>query len=95
MGQSGDVNHIIGPPLVPISDSDRRALQRLVSSSVSRDELPSLIETIVSNVKPANIYKCLERSADAQTFIDVVDEVCHGTTLQRNEPIANLFLARL
>ena len=95
IGQSGDANHIIEPPLVFISDSDKRALQRLVGSSVSQDELPSLIRTIVSNVKPADIHKCLERSADAQAFIDVLDKVCDGTKLHRNEPNVNLFFVRL
>jgi len=69
-----DTNHPSEPPL--ISDSDSRALQRLVSGAVPQDELPSAIETILSNVKAADIVRSLQRS-DAQTFIDVMDEVRH------------------
>ncbi|KAF9643933.1 kinase-like protein [Thelephora ganbajun] len=73
------------PPLLPLADtnhpsasllllnSDKRALQRLVSRTVSQDELPSLIEMVVSNVKTADIVQCL-RGSDAQVFIDVLDE---------------------
>ncbi|KAF9643932.1 kinase-like protein [Thelephora ganbajun] len=66
-----DTNHPSASPL--LLDSDKRALQRLVSRVVSHDELPSLIETIVSNVKAADIVQCLQGS-DAQAFIDVIDE---------------------
>ena len=61
------------PPL--ISDSDKRALQRLVSLTIPEDELPSVIERIVSNVKAADIVKSLQ-SSDARAFIDVIDKVC-------------------
>jgi len=70
----GDRNRPSKPP--SISDSDRRALQRLVSHTVPQDELPSTIGMIVSNVKAADIAGCLQGS-DAQTFIDVIDEVCY------------------
>lgn len=86
--QPGGVNHTPEPPL--ILTSDRRALQRLVSDNVPQDELPSLIETVVSNVKPIDIAKCLERSDDAQAFIDVTDQVCNTTALQSNRFITNL-----
>ena len=69
-----DANHPSKPPL--ISDSDRRALKRLVSSTVPNDELLSVIGTIVSNVKAANIVTELEGN-DAQTFADIIYEACH------------------
>ena len=94
VNQPGDANNVPESPPVLISDSDKRTLQRLVGSSVPQDELPSLIKIIVSNVNPTEIAKCLERS-DAQTFIDVVDQVCDTTTLRRNSPIVNPPLFRL
>lgn len=78
LGQPGDVNHISEPPQGPISDSGKRALQSLVSSSVSRDEIPSLIETAVLSAKAADIVRYL-RGSDARTFIDVIDQVHHFT----------------
>ena len=58
----------------PILDSDRRALQRLVSGAVPQDELASLIEGIVLNVKSAAFVECL-RGSDARAFIEVMDKV--------------------
>ena len=69
-----DTNRPSEPPLV--SGSDRRALQRLVSRAVSQDELSSVIETVLSNVKAADIVKCLQ-GREAQAFTDVIDEACH------------------
>ena len=89
--QPGGVNYTPEPPL--ILASDRRALQRLVSDDVPQDELPSLIETVVLNVKPTDIAKCLERSDDAQVFIDVIDQVYNTTALQSNRFITNLSLS--
>ncbi|KAF9642628.1 kinase-like protein [Thelephora ganbajun] len=71
-----DTNHRPASPL--LLDSDKRALQCLLSRAVSHDELSSLIETIVSNVKAADIVQYLQGS-DAQAFIDVIDEACHHT----------------
>ena len=68
----GNMNHVFGPPLVP--DLYKRTLQRLVSRAAPKDELPSLIETVVSNMRAADIVELLQGS-DVQTFIDVVDEV--------------------
>ena len=61
------------PPTLP--SSGQLALQRLVSGVPSRDELPSLIETIVSNVKADDIVNHL-RGSGAQTFVDVLSQVC-------------------
>ena len=69
-----DTNHPSGPSLV--SGSDRQALKRLVSRTVPQDELPSVIETIASNVKAANIVKELKGN-DPHTFVDILDEACH------------------
>ena len=70
----GDTEHHSGPPL--ISDPGGLALQRLVSRGVTRDEIPSVIETLVSNLKAADIAERL-RGKDTQTFIDILDEACH------------------
>ena len=59
------------PPIVP--DSRDQTLQLLISRAVPQNELASLIETIFSN-KVADVVGRLQGS-DAQTFIDVIDEV--------------------
>ena len=59
-----------------ISDTVKRALQRLANRAVPPEELPSVVETIVSSVKAANIAQCLEEG-DAQPFIDAIDEARH------------------
>jgi len=82
---SGETDH--PPEPAPIPDSGKRALRRLVSRTVPHDELSSLIETIVLNVKAADIVGCLPKS-DAQTFIDVTDEACH----QAIPSLRNLFI---
>jgi len=85
---SGDTNHPSEP--TPILDSDRRALRRLASCTVPRDELPSLIETIVSNMKAADIVKCL-RESDARTFVDVTDEAFHKAIPSLRNLFVDLF----
>ena len=83
-----DTDHSPDPPL--ILDSDRQALQRLVSGTVPHDELPSLIGSIVTNVKAASIVTCLQGS-DAQMFIDVIDQVC--TTLYHLRGVTSLLIS--
>ena len=73
-----------------IPDSDNRALRRLVRCEVSQNELPSLIETIVSNTKAADIVKCLKET-DAQTFIDVIDKACHHAAQSLKNCFIDLF----
>ena len=51
----------------------KRALQRLISSATPRDELPSLIEKIVSNTKAVHIVDHFQ-GADAQAFVDVLNQ---------------------
>lgn len=70
----GDTNHSSKLPLVP--DSNKWALQHLISRAIPQHELSSIIETVFSNVKAADIVKCLQES-DAQAFIDVLDEAGH------------------
>lgn len=70
----------VSQPL-PINSPERRALQRLVSGAVPQGELASLIKTIVSKVKAADIVELLQET-DARMFIDVMDEV-RTTVLHR------------
>ena len=67
----------------PVLDPGQLALRRLVSHcTISQDELCSIVRTIVSNMKPADIIKHLKGS-DTQRFIDVMDEVCcHDSILE-------------
>ena len=86
MGESGlpspplpkDTSRLSKPPL--ISYPNNRALQRLVSRDVPQDELPSVIEAIVSDTKATDIVECLQ-GGDAQTFIDVIDKARHHAIL--------------
>jgi hypothetical protein len=61
-----------GPPT--IIDSYDQAWQHLVSGSTPQDELASLMETIFSSEKAADMADCLKGN-DVQTFIDVIDAV--------------------
>lgn len=81
----GDTNHPSEPPLMP--DPNQQALERLIARAVPQHELPSVIEAIFSNVKAANIVKCLQES-DIRTFVDVWDEACHHAI----PPLRNLFI---
>lgn len=51
-----------------------RALQSLISGTIPQVEQTSLIETILSSRGATHMVGYL-RGSDAQTFIDVVDEV--------------------
>ena len=68
----GDTDHTSKSPA--ILDSDKEALQRLVSGVAPDHELPSFIKDFFSNVRAAEIVERLPGS-DAQTFIDVMDKV--------------------
>ena len=65
-----------GPSIV--TDFRERALQRLISRTVPKDELPPIIEAIFSSRKTTDMIDRLQES-DAQAFIDVIDEVRHQT----------------
>ena len=76
-----------GPPLpIPgpslVLDSDKRALQRLISRAAPDDEFVSLINAVFSSRKASNIVGCLGEN-DAQPFIDTMDEVCHHASRLR------------
>ena len=83
-----NMNHI--SELLPILDPNKRALQRLVTRTIHQDELPSVIATIVSNVKASDIVECLQES-DAQTFVDIMDEACHHTIPSLRNQLIDLF----
>jgi hypothetical protein len=72
--QPGDTNRTSKLPQ-PFKDG-QQALQRLVSGSAPRDELSSLIETVVSNVRADAVVDRGLQGIDAQTFVDVLDQVC-------------------
>ena len=67
-----DTNRVSEPPVFP--KPAERNLQRLVGRAAQEEEIPFLLETVVSSMKVAGIVECL-RGRDAQTFVDVVDEV--------------------
>ena len=80
-----DGNHVSEPRLV--LDSDKQAMRHLLSCAVPQDELPSVIETIISSAKSADIAGSL-RGSDAQTFIDIIDEASyHITPSLRNQSV--------
>ena len=83
-----DAGHPFEPPL--ISDSAGRALRRLVNRVVPRDELPSVVEIIVSSVKAANVAECLEEG-EAQPFIDAMDEARHRVMPSPRNCFTDLF----
>jgi hypothetical protein len=70
IGPAPDVDLPSDPSVL---DSHNQDLQRLISRTVPRSELASLIETIFAN-KVTDLIDCLQGGA-VQTFIDVVDEV--------------------
>ena len=59
-----------------VLDSGKQALQHLINRTAPGGELVSLIEKIFSSGKTSDIVGCLGGS-DAQTLIDLMDEVCH------------------
>lgn len=61
-----------GPSLV--FDSGKRALQRLINSTVPEDELVSLVEAIFPKGNSIDIVGSLT-GGDAQAFIDAMDKV--------------------
>jgi len=52
----------------------------LISGPHSQDELASLIETIFSSREAIGLVGCLQEN-DAQTFIDVLYEVCFHSSI--------------
>jgi len=66
------VTHLITSPLTYRSDSP--AWKRLLSKTLTTPERVSLITAIFSDHDQVEIYRHLSRT-DAQTFIDMMDEV--------------------
>lgn len=62
------------PPLTPLSKLNTTACGRLFRRAFDPPELPSLIEEVFSSKDGGNIIRCLHGD-DAQTFVDVIDEV--------------------
>ena len=74
---SSPVHHANDPPSQSIAvGSHEQAWQRLIIRAALKDELPSLIETIVSDGEMTNVVDRL-RGSDAQIFIDTIDGVGH------------------
>jgi hypothetical protein len=77
MGVAIDSSH---PPshLVPTPEDAPRFPGGWLASTrvVPKDELASLIDTICSNEKVGSMLDHLQGN-DIQTFIDVIDTVCH------------------
>jgi len=67
--------HLPDPSIV--IDSQEQAWQRLITRVVPRDEIPSLIETVLSGRK-TDVADRL-RESDAQAFVDILDEARHHT----------------
>lgn len=55
----------------PLPDPERQALRRLVDGAVPQDELASLIESIMLNVKATVIVEFLQGD-DAKKFVEVM-----------------------
>ena len=72
----GRTNNSPNPSVV--IDSHERAWQRLINPAISHYELRSLIGAIFSDGNATEIIDHV-RESDAQTFIDVIDEVRHHT----------------
>jgi len=58
-----------------VDDPQEQAWHRLITRAAPHDELPSLIETILSGSTTDVVDRLSE--TDAQVFIDVMDEVHH------------------
>ena len=76
-----DARDMIPPFDTPAApDSCTRALQRLVSHAAPQDEFLSLLEVVFSSGEITEIIEGLQ-GEHIQTFIDVIDVVCHQTPL--------------
>ena len=58
--------------------SHEQALRCLVNRSFSKDELPSLLDTLFSGGGSTRLLRCLQRE-NAQVIVDILDEACHHT----------------
>ena len=58
--------------------SHEQVLECLVSHSFPKDELASLLDTILSSEGSTHLFRCLRRD-DAQVIIDILDEARDGS----------------
>ena len=65
---------LIAPQFFLLSNLNTPACGRVIGRAFAPHELPSLIEAIFSSKNEGTMISCLPRD-DAQTFIDVMDEV--------------------
>lgn len=70
--------------------SGERALWCLIGGTHPQSELTSLIETIFSSREAVDLANCLQES-DAQTFIDVLHEVCCQILIDVAADLQNLY----
>jgi len=86
----GSPNLVQNVDCSPITHSfSTSACGRLIGRSFNRHELPSLIEAIFSGGDEGDAIGCLCRD-DAQTFIDVIDEVRLAFARRRDIPLIEL-----
>jgi hypothetical protein len=74
-----------GTLIVPRSflDFNASACERLIRRAFTLDELPPLIEAVVSSENEDDAIRCLLRD-DAQTFVDVIDEARSASVRRRS-----------
>jgi hypothetical protein len=88
--QSVDHSDDSGPALVPNPEGH---LWRLVCGTVPQEELPFLIEMVLSDLKATDIVR-LCTGDGAQTFVDVIDQVCDTAPSPRNQLLPKISLVR-
>ena len=83
-GQSSEPSHTL--------DSGEQALLRLISGALPQDEQALIIESVFSSQKVTNMVNDLQEQ-DAQTFIDVIHEVCYHSSISNRVSWMVLLLA--
>ena len=72
---------LVDPDLSFSLNFDIPALRRLIKRAFALHELSSLIETVFSSTDADDAIRCLCVD-DAQTFVDVIDEVRYSLSTQ-------------
>jgi hypothetical protein len=83
--QRARTEHQLSPDLFPFLNLNYPACKRLIRRAFAPNDLPSLVEAILSSKDEGDIIRCLHGD-DAQSFIDVVDEV-HFTPSPSRNPV--------
>ena len=83
-----------GYNLSPLAEPSLVLLLCLISGAVPQGERPSLIEAIFLSRDASDVVRCL-RGSDAQTFVDVVDEVRYCSSIPRDDTLISLPLSLL